>query len=305
MKNDVQVKIASYFFWIGIICLLVATFADETISRLIANQNSIFGNIFQNYAVTGAQIVTFMCVETLAWCFWKRNSETKIKWLVSGGLLAFAFNQVLSTLQNMLYYTFSMIENIKKGAPMGQASNSGATANYPETLRWTLAITLMIIFSYLSYEWIMKKDNEQIDYLFKVSLVGILVVMIATTTVDDLKTLWGRFRPYEVGVIGDQHGKFTEWFLPNGNNGHNSFPSGHTMSGWLFLYLTFFVDRQNISLQKKMTIFGLAMGILTAISRVRIGAHWLSDVTVSALIVGLLVFGASYLLNARFVEKHD
>lgn len=303
MSNDKQVKIASYLFIIGIICLVVATFADEAISRLVANQNSIFGNLFQNYAVTGAQIVTFMCVESLAWYFWKKNLQTNIKWLVSGGLLVFAFSEILNALQQMLSYTFSMLQNIHQGVAMGKANNSGAVANYPEPLRWILAIILMILFSYLIYKWIMKMSDKQLEYIFKVSLVGILVVIIATTTVDNLKTLWGRFRPYEVGIIGEPQGKFTEWFIPNGNNGHNSFPSGHTMSGWLFLYLTFFVDRQNISLQKKMTIFGLAMGILTAISRIRIGAHWLSDVTVSSLIVGLIIFGASYLLKAKFVES--
>lgn len=305
MKQDVQVRIATIFFGMGILCLLIATFADESISRLVANQNSIFGNIFQNYAVTGAQIVTFMCVESLAWYFWKVYSHTSVKWLVTGGLLAFGFNQILSALQNMLSYTFSMLQNIKKGVAMGQANNSSAVTNYPEALRWSLAVIVMIILSYLIYTWIMKKDANQLDYIFKVSLIGILVVLIATTTIDDLKTLWGRYRPYEVGVIGNGTGKFTQWFIPNGNNGHNSFPSGHSMSGWLFLYLTFFVDRKNISLQKKMTIFGLAMGLLTALSRVRIGAHWLSDVTVSSLIVGLLIVGASYLLKARFVELKE
>lgn len=77
------------------------------------------------------------------------------------------------------------------------------------------------------------------------------------------------------------------------------------MSGWLFLYLALFVPRQNVSLQKKMTIFGLAMGILTAMSRLRIGAHWLGDVTVSAILVGLLVFAASRLIGAHFVESQS
>ncbi len=71
------------------------------------------------------------------------------------------------------------------------------------------------------------------------------------------------------------------------------------------LYLALFVPRQNVSLQKKMTIFGLAMGILTAMSRVRIGAHWLGDVTVSAILVGLLVFAASRLIGAHFVESQS
>lgn len=77
------------------------------------------------------------------------------------------------------------------------------------------------------------------------------------------------------------------------------------MSGWLFLNLTFFVPRSNYLWQKRLTIFGLAMGLLTALSRVRIGAHWLSDVTVSSLLVGLMVFIASRILQAHFVENQS
>lgn len=54
-----------------------------------------------------------------------------------------------------------------------------------------------------------------------------------------------------------------------------------------------------------MTIFGIAMGILTGLSRVRIGAHWLSDVTVSSMLVGLIIFMASRLLTAHFVETRS
>lgn len=57
--------------------------------------------------------------------------------------------------------------------------------------------------------------------------------------------------------------------------------------------------------KKKMTIFGIAMGILTGLSRVRIGAHWLSDVTVSSILTGLLIFAASRLIGAHFVENQS
>ncbi len=47
------------------------------------------------------------------------------------------------------------------------------------------------------------------------------------------------------------------------------------------------------------------MGILTGLSRVRIGAHWLSDVTVSSILTGLLIFAASRLIGAHFVENQS
>ena len=270
------------------------------------NQNSIFGNIFQNYADQGAQVVAFVCSEVMAWYIWRRVSDNFIKYIMTGGMLVFAFNQSLSLLQNALSYTFSMLNNISKGIPMGVANNTAAVQNYPELLRWTLAAIITLVLSTLFARWINQKSDADLNYLVTVAVVGLVTVFIAQTMIGEVKTLWGRFRPYEMTTVsGQAYSEFTPWYHMNGVNGHNSFPSGHTMSGWLFLYLALFVSRQNISAQKQMTIFGIAMGILTAMSRVRIGAHWLSDVTVSSILVGLLIFAASRLIGAHFVESKN
>lgn len=267
------------------------------------NQNSVFGNIFQNYADQGANIVLFAAFEIIAWTIWRRIQDDVLRYVMTIGALAFAFNQMLAILQDMLSYTYSMLNNLSKGIPMGVANNTAAVKNYPEVLRWGLAVILTAVLSVLFYDWLQSKSDADIRYLITAALVGIAVVFIAQTTIGEMKSLWGRFRPYEMTTVaGNTMSEFTPWYHLNGINGHNSFPSGHTMSGWLFLYLVFFVPRGNISAQKKMTIFGIAMGILTAMSRVRIGAHWLSDVTVSSIIVGLIIFMASRLLAAHFVE---
>lgn len=283
--------------------LLVATFFDKNVTNAVMDQNSIFGNIFQNYADQGAGIVLFAAFEIIAWTIWRRVQDEVLRYVMTIGALAFAFNQMLAILQDMLSYTYSMLNNLSKGIPMGVANNTSAVKNYPEVLRWGLAVILTVVLSLFFYNWLQSKSDADIRYLVTAALVGIAVVFIAQTTIGEMKSLWGRFRPYEMTTVaGNTMSEFTPWYHLNGINGHNSFPSGHTMSGWLFLYLVFFVPRGNISAQKKMTIFGIAMGILTAMSRVRIGAHWLSDVTVSSIIVGLIIFMASRLLAAHFVE---
>lgn len=246
----------------------------------------------------------FAAFEIIAWTIWRRIQGEALRYIMTGGALVFAFNQMLAILQDMLSYTYSMLNNLSKGIPMGVANNTSSVANYPEPLRWSAALILTILLSFVFFNWLKNKDEADISYLLNAALIGIAVVFIAQTTIGEMKTLWGRFRPYEMTTVsGKAMSEFTPWYHLNGVNGHNSFPSGHTMSGWLFLYLTFFVPRGNISLQKKMTIFGIAMGILTGLSRVRIGAHWLSDVTVSSLIVGSIIFLASRLLAAHFVES--
>ncbi|WAM38844.1 phosphatase PAP2 family protein [Leuconostoc pseudomesenteroides] len=296
-------KILTILLAVGVLSLLVATFFDKNVTNAVMNQNSIFGNIFQNYADQGAGIVLFAAFEIIAWTIWRRVQDEVLRYVMTIGALAFAFNQMLAILQDMLSYTYSMLNNLSKGIPMGVANNTSAVKNYPEVLRWGLAVILTVVLSLFFYNWLQSKSDADIRYLVTAALVGIAVVFIAQTTIGEMKSLWGRFRPYEMTTVaGNTMSEFTPWYHLNGINGHNSFPSGHTMSGWLFLYLVFFVPRGNISAQKKMTIFGIAMGILTAMSRVRIGAHWLSDVTVSSIIVGLIIFMASRLLAAHFVE---
>ncbi|MFT8714048.1 MAG: phosphatase PAP2 family protein [Leuconostoc pseudomesenteroides] len=296
-------KVFTVLLGLGVVSLLVATFFDKNVTNLVMNQNSIFGNIFQNYADQGANIVLFAAFEIIAWTIWRRVQDDVLRYVMTIGALAFAFNQMLAILQDMLSYTYSMLNNLSKGIPMGVANNTSAVKNYPEVLRWGLAVVLTVVLSFFFYNWLQSKSDADIRYLVTAALVGIAVVFIAQTTIGEMKSLWGRFRPYEITTVaGNTMSEFTPWYHLNGINGHNSFPSGHTMSGWLFLFLVFFVPRGNISAQKKMTIFGIAMGILTAMSRVRIGAHWLSDVTVSSIIVGLIIFMASRLLAAHFVE---
>ena len=296
-------KILTILLGVGVLSLLVATFFDKNVTNAVMDQNSIFGNIFQNYADQGAGIVLFAAFEIIAWTIWRRVQDEVLRYVMTIGALAFAFNQMLAILQDMLSYTYSMLNNLSKGIPMGVANNTSAVKNYPEVLRWGLAVVLTVVLSFFFYNWLQSKSDADIRYLVTAALVGIAVVFIAQTTIGEMKSLWGRFRPYEMTTVaGNTMSEFTPWYHLNGINGHNSFPSGHTMSGWLFLYLVFFVPRGNISAQKKMTIFGIAMGILTAMSRVRIGAHWLSDVTVSSIIVGLIIFMASRLLAAHFVE---
>ena len=296
-------KILTILLGVGVLSLLVATFFDKNVTNAVMDQNSIFGNVFQNYADQGAGIVLFAAFEIIAWTIWRRVQDDVLRYVMTIGALAFAFNQMLAILQDMLSYTYSMLNNLSKGIPMGVANNTSAVKNYPEVLRWGLAVVLTVVLSFFFYNWLQSKSDADIRYLVTAALVGIAVVFIAQTTIGEMKSLWGRFRPYEMTTVaGNTMSEFTPWYHLNGINGHNSFPSGHTMSGWLFLFLVFFVPRGNISAQKKMTIFGIAMGILTAMSRVRIGAHWLSDVTVSSIIFCLIIFMASRLLAAHFVE---
>ena len=119
-------KVFTVLLGLGVVSLLVATFFDKNVTNLVMNQNSIFGNIFQNYADQGANIVLFAAFEIIAWTIWRRIQDDVLRYVMTIGALAFAFNQMLAILQDMLSYTYSMLNNLSKGIPMGVANNTAA-----------------------------------------------------------------------------------------------------------------------------------------------------------------------------------
>lgn len=125
---------------------------------------------------------------------------------------------------------------------------------------------------------------------FKMFLFGYLLY------IQPLKWLWGRIRFRD--LAGD-YSHFSAWYLPQGFNGNDSFPSGHAAMGWILLSLfVLFVDRpQWKRLIVKISVISWAL--VVCISRVIIGAHYTSDVVFASL--GMII---AYLLILKHVTKN-
>ncbi len=93
-----------------------------------------------------------------------------------------------------------------------------------------------------------------------------------------LKTLWGRprFRELEAGVVD-----FAHWYEPLGITGFQSFPSGHVAVAWFMLGSVLLVPANRPRLRTAAMVAVVAWGLLVAWARIRIGAHWLTDVWLS------------------------
>ena len=102
--------------------------------------------------------------------------------------------------------------------------------------------------------------------------------------IEKLKTHIDFVAPNDEVVILDDFSKFTPWYLLQGNTGNTSFPSGHTADAWAIIVVTLFISKEKIKLYRSALIAAIVWGTLVAISRVVIGAHFASDVTVGAAI---------------------
>lgn len=140
--------------------------------------------------------------------------------------------------------------------------------------------------------------------LFTAAIIGAGVMTAQLLTVDIMKNLWGRVRFRDLLSSGSCDG-FTAWFVINGKNGNKSFPSGHTAGAGMsyLLMLLPFIDKKR---EKYRAVYFWCPFIYTsavALTRLVMGAHYLSDVTVggviafSCVLVGIKVYEKTCMTN--------
>lgn len=155
---------------------------------------------------------------------------------------------------------------------------------------WSLIISLIL---YVLITW--KKDWKK--YRRISGIIALLAVINPLLFVQITKILCGRirFRNLDPGYTN-----FTAWFLPPGiSAGGNSFPSGHSAMGWMFLPLLIAVkDRKSTNPFRILAIvLVVGWGLFVGLSRIAVGAHYASDVLFStgvATIVTIFLYTTIY-----------
>lgn len=142
------------------------------------------------------------------------------------------------------------------------------------------------IIIYIILTW--KKDWS--TYRILSGIISLLTIIHPLLFVQLTKVFWGRVRFEDLTIPGFI--EYTPWFIPQGITGDQSFPSGHTAMGWIFLPLL-------IPLRKKQwnhpvriigTIVIIGWGIFVGLSRIVVGAHYASDVLFSTGVPILITF---------------
>ena len=167
--------------------------------------------------------------------------------------------------------------------------------------RMLIAIGSAVMLSPLTFLLFRTKSREQLKRLSIFLIFASMVSLISSLiSINALKYLWGRVRYREMIATEDYLlESFTPWYQINGFSlhGHHSFPSGHTSAAANLLVFCalpeVFPEAEG---KQKVTIFLCAAYIVSmAYSRMVLGAHFLSDVTVGFLIGFLTYAIARYL----------
>ncbi|MBT8387008.1 MAG: phosphatase PAP2 family protein [Ignavibacteria bacterium] len=120
------------------------------------------------------------------------------------------------------------------------------------------------------------------------SLIGYLIF------IQMIKIFWGRLRYRDLNSFQNN---FTDWYLPQGITGSESFPSGHAAMAWMLLPLILLIPKKNNIVRIISAGIIVTWGIAVPFSRIVTGAHYTSDVLFGSciMILSFLVFTEKYL----------
>ncbi len=148
------------------------------------------------------------------------------------------------------------------------------------------------------------KCSEQTKIkLFKFAVFALSVILLAILVNQGLKYLWGRYRFRDI-YKADNLAAFTPWYYIRGINGNKSFPSGHATSATCVFVILYALKLFGANRKRRLitaSIIGVYVA-LVALSRIIIGAHFLSDV-VAGFIITFIIFMVLYCTIVRKEEK--
>lgn len=249
-------------FGAGLILLLIFTFTDLQISMAIARKPG-WARVFE---VVGEIPFTTLTVAACAILFRFRTRKNP------------ALNILAAVGSGVLFALFSLMG--------GFMTYNYLTANLDHVPRaWIAVIGFAIAAVGVWIAKIIPEENRSaaLKYATTALLYFVLVILIMNCA----KAVWGRMRFRE---MTDPLNEFTRWYqiVPRGgfNNIYASFPSGHSMNsaGVILLMLLPPMIPALTGKEKVLHSIVYVWCIVVGVSRVFMGAHFSSDVTVGILL---------------------
>jgi membrane-associated phospholipid phosphatase len=257
-------------FLIFIPAAIITGIYDLEISEYLVNQNSGWAKFLENYGMIPGLIVimsgvyiyySFIKSRYDFWSFFQRS----IFFLVNSGLTYYLFEILLDKIVSnslILFLTISFAINLVFFVTLQKRN----PVTNPIVVKYSKVVIGMALWGYV---------------------FGIQIV----------KYFWGRVRFRELDTAFSQ---FTAWYLPQGFTGFDSFPSGHAATGFMLLAIMILLEKKKMWIKNLSLTLIILWGILLAISRIVIGAHYASDVFFGSFFIII-----TFLLLSRYYKKKD
>ena len=157
----------------------------------------------------------------------------------------------------------------------------------PSWFAYLTALTYLVIAIIL----VKKIPQEKHSLLRKFAWIAVLTLLTETIMINLIKFGWSRVRYRD---MLESTKAFSAWYIPHGftgNTEHTSFPSGHVANASVMLFITLL---PNIYIKfdkyKKLLSYSCYIWIgLIMVSRIMMGAHFLSDTIVGMWVTILIL----------------
>lgn len=249
-------------FSAGLLCLLIFTFTDLQISMAVATK-PVWARVLEVIGEIPFTILSVTaCVLPIRFRS-RKNITVSVLSALGAGFLCF----FLSYMGGFMTWNY-LSDNL------GEISKS-----------WIPVIGILIAAAAV---WLaMQVPKTCRNQALRFAAVSLLYFVIVLIVMNSLKTAWGRMRFRE---MTDPIAEFTRWYqiVPRGgfDNVYASFPSGHSMNSAGVILLTLLPPMIPAlkDKEKVLHIFVYIWCVVVGISRVFMGAHFASDVTVGILL---------------------
>jgi membrane-associated phospholipid phosphatase len=250
-------------------------FTDLQISISVVNQNSGWAVFLENFGEIPGLLVLFFGAHIYLSHY---SSNSRVRKIVFS-IIIFLASSFLSAYVVIVIYK-------------GTIGNVIFLQEYKITI-----ILVLLILNFLLHIQIRNlKITNSLKQFSKISVL--LGVYGYLCLIQPIKFLWGRVRFRDLDTL---YSYFTEWFIPNGINGNQSFPSGHAAMAWMILPLLLLVVNKSKIIKISFLILIIFWGLAVQCSRVVIGAHYASDVLFGGVII-IIIF---LLLYKKFLPNNS
>lgn len=247
------------FYALALCSLIVASFADLQIDIALNNPNNIIANWFWR---TGEMPGALVC-PLAGWIIFSYGEKTLNKLIglaieLGGSIYLGCYIADYFFIKDSFQTVFGAVFGIGIGVCLLFA---GRFVNLPKNLKKPLVT---------------------------IAVAGIVCMFLKTAVTEITKILWGRER-MRMLIAEGSYDNFTQWYQPQGitdSNEYKSFPSGHT-SGAAMSYLAMLFSYAGGKFERYNKLYFAIPFVYTSIvafTRLVMGAHFLSDVTVGGII---------------------
>lgn len=273
-RNNYAVLVASSLF---LIAVTISTIYDLNINIMLNNKDSTFAYIFKVFAEIPAFILLPFCTNIFAISLFKTRK---------------ALNIIFSTLLSVMSVVFWYVTLDK--------------FLFAEFLSDTSSLIVLLISIFLSYFslYLMSfiKENT-FKKLLKLALLIFISIVVTALITHIIKLIFGRVRFRD---LDENYANFTNWYIINGYTGNKSFVSGHTSAAGTMFILNYLPNYfyKTTKLKPLFMFISFFYVAISGLSRIIIGAHYLSDVLFGALLSYMVIHLTNSFILKKFKHKN-